>query len=64
MKSFQLALATIFAASPALAAVKELWWNLTFVEDVNPDGLFGRKAVGVNGTWPSVFHAFCSMFIC
>ena len=58
MRSLQFALATVLAASPALAAVKELWLNLTFVEDVNPDGLFGRKAVGVNGTWPYVLNPF------
>ncbi|KAH9932264.1 Fet3 ferroxidase protein [Fomitopsis serialis] len=45
-------LALLSAASPALAGVKELWWNVTFVDDVNPDGLFPRTAVGVNGTWP------------
>jgi iron transport multicopper oxidase len=39
-------------ASPALAGVKEIWWNLTYVENVNPDGLFERRAIGVNGSWP------------
>ncbi|KZP14642.1 multicopper oxidase [Athelia psychrophila] len=38
--------------APALAGVQEIWWNLTYVEDVNPDGLFSRRAIGVNGTWP------------
>lgn len=38
-------------AAPALAGVKEYWWNLTYVQ-ANPDGLFERRAVGVNGTWP------------
>ncbi|KAF7323750.1 Fet3 protein [Mycena kentingensis (nom. inval.)] len=40
------------AASPALAAVHEVWWNLTYVDNVNPDGLQPRTAIGVNGTWP------------
>ncbi|KAI0053202.1 multicopper oxidase [Auriscalpium vulgare] len=40
------------AASPALAGVKEVWWNITYVQNVNPDGLFDRRAIGVNGTWP------------
>ncbi|PFH50518.1 multicopper oxidase [Amanita thiersii Skay4041] len=38
--------------SPALADVQEVWWNITYVEDANPDGQFPRRAVGVNGTWP------------
>ncbi|KAJ4490893.1 Fet3 protein [Lentinula aciculospora] len=38
--------------SPALAGVKELWWNITFVENVNPDGLADRRVIGVNNTWP------------
>ncbi|KAG2148442.1 Fet3 protein [Suillus cothurnatus] len=38
--------------SPALAGVQELWWNVTYVQDANPDGLFERRVVGVNGTWP------------
>jgi iron transport multicopper oxidase len=39
-------------ASPALAGVKEVWWNLTYVEHANPDGLYERRVIGVNGTWP------------
>lgn len=34
--------------------VHEVWWNITYVEDVNPDGLFPRRVIGANGTWPSV----------
>ncbi|KAI0310690.1 Fet3 protein [Amylostereum chailletii] len=44
--------ALLAAALPAFAAVHEVWWNITYVEDTNPDGLFPRRAVGVNGTWP------------
>ncbi|KAF7297982.1 hypothetical protein HMN09_01019100 [Mycena chlorophos] len=44
--------ALLVAASPALAGVQEIWWNLTYVENVNPDGLFPRRVIGVNGTWP------------
>jgi iron transport multicopper oxidase len=29
-----------------------LWWNITYVENANPDGLFERRVIGVNGTWP------------
>ena len=39
-------------ASSASAGVHELWWNVTYVEDVNPDGLFPRRVIGVNNTWP------------
>ncbi|KAJ6616429.1 Fet3 protein [Mycena sp. CBHHK59/15] len=51
MRSLPVLLATL-AAPPALAAVKEYWWNLTYVDNVNPDGLSPRRAIGVNGTWP------------
>ncbi|KAG1862535.1 Fet3 ferroxidase [Suillus subalutaceus] len=39
-------------SSSALAGVQELWWNVTYVQDANPDGLFERRVIGVNGTWP------------
>ncbi|KIM42143.1 multicopper oxidase [Hebeloma cylindrosporum] len=39
-------------ASPALAGVHEIWWNITYVENASPDGLFERRVVGVNNTWP------------
>ncbi|KAF9028653.1 Fet3 ferroxidase protein [Hymenopellis radicata] len=28
-----------------LAGVHEVWWNITYVEDVNPDGLFDRRVI-------------------
>lgn len=42
------------ALSPLLvkSALVELWWNIEWVEGVNPDGLLDRYAVGVNGSWP------------
>ncbi|KAH9000834.1 Fet3 protein [Lactarius hatsudake] len=43
-------------ASPAFAGVTEVWWNITYVEDANPDGLFDRRVIGVNGTWPPPPH--------
>ena len=46
------AIAFLSAASPALAAVQEIWWNITYVENANPDGLSPRRVIGVNGTWP------------
>ncbi len=49
MASSLLALALF---SPVLAGVHEVWWNITYVEDVNPDGLFDRRVIGVNNTWP------------
>ncbi|RDB30495.1 Iron transport multicopper oxidase fio1 [Hypsizygus marmoreus] len=42
----------LLLVTPAFAGVQEVWWNLTYVENANPDGLFDRRAVGVNGTWP------------
>jgi iron transport multicopper oxidase len=42
----------LFLTSPAFAGVKEVWWNLTYVENANPDGLHERRVIGVNGTWP------------
>lgn len=39
-------------ASPVLAGLQEVWWDITYVENVNPDGLFDRRVIGVNGTWP------------
>jgi hypothetical protein len=41
-------------ASPTFAGVTEVWWNLTYVENANPDGLYERRVIGVNGTWPCV----------
>jgi hypothetical protein len=40
--------------SPTFAGVKEVWWNLTYVDNANPDGLYERRVIGVNGTWPCV----------
>lgn len=48
------ALIPIYLATSVLAGVKEIWWNITYVEDANPDGLFERRVVGVNNTWPYV----------
>lgn len=39
-------------AMPALAGVHDVWWNLTYVENASPDGLFERRVIGVNNTWP------------
>ncbi|KAG8216479.1 Fet3 protein [Butyriboletus roseoflavus] len=36
----------------ALAGVQELWWNVTYVHDADPDGLFARRVIGVNDSWP------------
>ena len=45
-------------ASSVLAGVHEVWWNVTYVQDVNPDGLFPRQVIGVNNTWPYGSPAF------
>jgi iron transport multicopper oxidase len=38
----------------ALADVHEIWWDITYVQDINPDGLQPRRVIGVNNTWPYV----------
>ncbi|KAJ7512531.1 Fet3 protein [Mycena galericulata] len=42
----------LLLAPNVLAGVTEIWWNLTYVQNVNPDGLQPRRVIGVNGTWP------------
>lgn len=44
----------IYLATFVLAGVKEIWWNITYVKGANPDGLFERRVVGVNNSWPYV----------
>lgn len=41
-----------FAPATVLAGVTEAWWEITYVDNVNPDGLFPRRVIGVNGSWP------------
>lgn len=50
--SMRSSLHLVVAAVPALAATKDVFWDITYVDNVNPDGLFERRAIGVNGTWP------------
>ncbi|CAD6564626.1 MAG: ferroxidase fet3 [Tremellales sp. Tagirdzhanova-0007] len=33
------------------AEILELWWNISYTT-ANPDGLYERRVIGVNGTWP------------
>jgi iron transport multicopper oxidase len=51
-----LSLSAFLLAAPVavMAGVHELWWNITYVDNINPDGLYPRRVVGVNGTWPLV----------
>ena len=53
------ALALLAFASPAFGALKELWWNITYVEGASPDGLAERRVVGINGAWPYVQTGTC-----
>ncbi|KAG0242652.1 hypothetical protein BGW41_003755 [Actinomortierella wolfii] len=46
-----LALLAAVAFSTAKAAVVTYNWNITYV-NVNPDGMFERRAIGVNGQFP------------
>ncbi|KAL6301418.1 Fet3 protein [Sparassis latifolia] len=48
----QRVLPLLFVVAPVFAGVQEQWWNITYVHDVNPDGLYPRQVIGVNGTWP------------
>ncbi|KAJ7461426.1 Fet3 protein [Mycena latifolia] len=43
---------TSLLVAPACAGVVEVWWNLTPVNNVNPDARFPRQVFGVNGSWP------------
>ncbi|KAF8989715.1 Fet3 protein [Cyathus striatus] len=62
----------LFLVGPVWAGVHEIWWNITYVQNANPDGQFSRRVIGVNGTWPPppievkstdrlVVHAFNSI---
>ncbi|KAF8988433.1 Fet3 protein [Cyathus striatus] len=62
----------ICLVGPSWAGVHEIWWNITYVQNANPDGQFPRRVIGVNGTWPPppieinstdslVVHAFNSI---
>ena len=57
VRSPALLLPLLSLSSPVLAGVQEIWWNITYVQDANPDGLFERRVIGVNGTWPYVFFS-------
>jgi len=48
-KAFAAAL-TLFSAA-AQAAVVTYDWNITYV-NANPDGLFERRVIGINGVFP------------
>jgi iron transport multicopper oxidase len=38
--------------SSSFAKTVTLDWNITFVENANPDGKFARRVIGINGKWP------------
>lgn len=39
-------------ATSTLAANVTLDWNVGWVQDVNPDGKFPRRGIGINGQFP------------
>lgn len=45
-------LSLIALTTIALAGVQERWWEVNYVQNVNPDGLFPRRVIGINNTWP------------
>ncbi|EKM75832.1 hypothetical protein AGABI1DRAFT_79402, partial [Agaricus bisporus var. burnettii JB137-S8] len=46
-----LLLSWLSLAPSVLAGVQEVWWDITYT-NANPDGLFDRRVIGINGTWP------------
>lgn len=44
-------LALTLLVSPCLSKTVEYWFNVTWVA-ANPDGLYERKVIGINNTWP------------
>ncbi|KAM0746530.1 laccase [Meredithblackwellia eburnea MCA 4105] len=48
---FSKAFCTLALAAAAQAAIVDVYYNITYAT-ANPDGMFERKVVGVNGTWP------------
>ena len=47
-------LSLLALATCCVAGVQELWWNVTYVQNADPDGLYPRRVIGVNNTWPCV----------
>lgn len=46
-------LISLLTLAPAvLGGVQEVWWNISYVQNASPDGLFERRVIGINGTWP------------
>ncbi|KAJ2991423.1 ferroxidase fet3 [Globomyces sp. JEL0801] len=45
-------LLTLLLPTISLAATVVYDWNITYVEDINPDNQFPRKVIGVNNKWP------------
>ncbi|KAL7418969.1 ferroxidase fet3 [Cryptotrichosporon argae] len=45
------ALLALASASAVRAVVVEHWWNVSYAM-ANPDGLYERRVIGVNGSWP------------
>jgi iron transport multicopper oxidase len=50
----------LVSLSPVLAGGggQEIWWNISWIDNANPDGLHPRRVIGVNGMWPYVFISF------
>jgi iron transport multicopper oxidase len=56
MRNLLLALPLVGSASAALV---EHWWNVSYAQ-ANPDQLFERRVIGVNGSWPYVLTCLFS----
>jgi iron transport multicopper oxidase len=46
-----MAAAALASSSVVSAALVEHYWNISYAM-ANPDGLFERRVIGVNGSWP------------
>lgn len=56
--------ASLFLSSlpAALGATREIWYTISYAR-ANPDGLFERRVIGVNGTWPYVWLSIAATFV-
>ncbi|CED83488.1 Multicopper oxidases [Phaffia rhodozyma] len=51
MRTSFMAAAAVAAMTTVQAALIEHWWDITYAE-ANPDQMYERRVIGVNGTWP------------
>jgi iron transport multicopper oxidase len=53
MRAVTSLLAGLISLSSVVQAARVVYdMNITYVDNVNPDNLFTRQVVGINGVWP------------